>query len=192
MSHYNPCSKCGRLKLRQSSQCNDCRYRPFADVPGRFWAKVDKSGGPDACWPWAGHRSPQGYGKAPLPRAATAIYGARAMQAHRLAYVLASGPIPAGLLVLHSCDNPPCCNPAHLRVGTYKDNLRDMYERGRAVNRAPYGEAHPASKLTAAAVAEMRSRRGAGETLTTLAAAYGVSTSTVWRIGHRTSWRTVA
>lgn len=52
--------------------------------------------------------------------------------AHRVAYEIANGPIPDDLWVLHSCDNPPCCNPSHLRVGTYKDNVRDRVERDRS------------------------------------------------------------
>jgi hypothetical protein len=78
-----------------------------------FWDWVDQSGGPDACWEWQGHRTPQGYGR------------------HRRAYSLAVGPIPVGKMVLHSCDNPSCCNPTHLRVGDAGDNIRDAMARGR-------------------------------------------------------------
>lgn len=92
-------------------------------LESRFWSKVDKRG-PDDCWPWAAARLPRGYGHFSL--------NGRAVGAHRVAYELSTGSIPSGLFVLHSCDNPPCCNPAHLRVGTPADNMRDKVDRGRA------------------------------------------------------------
>ncbi len=107
-----------------------------------FWAKVEKRDGPNGCWVWTGARS-HGYG----------TLGARG-KAHRHSYELANGPIPAGLDILHSCDNPPCVNPAHLRAGTAKDNARDAKERGRLV--IPVGEHNGKSKLTRDAVIEIR------------------------------------
>lgn len=86
----------------------------------RFWAKVDKSGD---CWEWQGIRQRQGYGR--VRRDKKLVY------AHRLAYELTYGPIPDGLLVCHHCDNPPCCNPAHLFLGTNADNMRDCAEKRR-------------------------------------------------------------
>ena len=61
-------------------------------------------------------------------------YGLLAIRAHRLAWELANGPIPAGLNVLHRCDNSHCCNPDHLFVGTQADNMDDMRRKGRARN----------------------------------------------------------
>lgn len=97
----------------------------------RLWSQVDRSGGPDACWLWQGHCDRGGYGR---------LAGARA---HREAWVQTFGPIPDGLWVLHRCDNPPCCNPRHLFLGTPKDNTRDMMEKGRhagaAITSCPAG-----------------------------------------------------
>lgn len=91
----------------------------------RFWLKVDKSAGPNACWPWTGYCHPTGYGQ----------NGARIKEkfAHRIAWQIVHGPIPDGLYVLHHCDNPPCCNPGpkHLFLGTQKDNLCDAKQKGR-------------------------------------------------------------
>ena len=71
------------------------------------------------CWEWQGSRLPSGYGR----------LGHRYV--HRAMYEVSHGPIPDGLFVLHACDNPPCCNPDHLRVGTAKDNSRDAVDRKR-------------------------------------------------------------
>jgi hypothetical protein len=94
-----------------------------------FWAKVDDSAGPDACWPWTGalfRPGPRGYGM---------NYGRikrnrRTLHAHRVAWELAHGPT-GELFVLHKCDNPPCCNPAHLFLGTAADNMADKVRKGR-------------------------------------------------------------
>lgn len=109
----------------------------------RFWSRVDKSGGPDACWPWTGGRGNQ-YGKA-----GGVIPGEQF--AHRVAFILTNGRKPeaaqlfrGAACVLHSCDNPPCCNPAHLREGTMADNMRDRDERGRDRFSRGYGPARPA------------------------------------------------
>jgi hypothetical protein len=86
------------------------------------------------CWEWTGTRMPAGYGKLSL--------GGEFVYAHRLAYAIAHQvshrDIPAGIVVRHRCDNPPCCNPSHLVLGTYADNTRDMVERGRSTARGSH------------------------------------------------------
>lgn len=91
-----------------------------------FWARVDKSAGPDACWPWTGSTFRSGYGQ----------IGNRHLPvlAHRAAHQLTHGAIPRGACVLHRCDNPLCCNPAHLFVGSARDNARDKAAKGRCRN----------------------------------------------------------
>ncbi len=95
--------------------------RPILALVDREWflERVHVSG-PDACWEWIGA---DGYG--------IAWRGGHHMRAHRLAHELFIGPIPPGAYVLHSCDNPPCCNPRHLRAGDARENARDVLERGR-------------------------------------------------------------
>lgn len=148
----------------------------------RFWSKVDKSGGPDACWPWTAGRYPKGYG--------SFYMRGRDHQSSRVAWVLLNGD-PGDLFVCHECDNPPCCNPAHLFLGSNSDNIVDAVQKGRhyswfAENRgAVRGEKHPAAKLTAADAEAIRADvRPTRE----LAAEYGVNGSTIRRIRAGTAW----
>jgi hypothetical protein len=91
----------------------------------RFWKKVTKLNGNNACWVWTSSLNDGGYGQFWVGAVK------RNLLAHRLAYVLTYGPIARGLLVCHRCDNPICVRPEHLFVGTVADNLRDMVRKGR-------------------------------------------------------------
>ncbi len=88
----------------------------------RLWADVEK-GGADDCWPWKGATNNHKHGQFTLNR--TGYY------AHRVSFELANGPIPDGLMVCHHCDNPPCCNPAHLYAGNARQNRMDAINRNR-------------------------------------------------------------
>lgn len=89
----------------------------------RFWKKVEVSNG-SKCWPWTGATVGFGHGSFSTPAGHTA---------HRFAWALANGRLPQdGLVIRHKCDNPPCCNPAHLEEGTQRQNVLDMVERGGA------------------------------------------------------------
>lgn len=94
--------------------------------PIQFWMRVAIAE-PKDCWPWTGTLKEKGYGMA--------WYAGRSHHAHRLAWQLANRQaIPAGLQVCHACDNPPCCNPAHLWIGTNRDNTLDSVAKGRQHN----------------------------------------------------------
>lgn len=118
--------------------------------------------------------------------------GGKPWLAHRVAYVLTHGDIPDGsgyhgAVVRHKCDNPKCCNPAHLQLGTQKDNVQDMYERGRAVNNSPSGEAHGNAILNNAQREAIKADpRGHSE----VARQYGVSPQVVFYI--RNKWNQAA
>lgn len=91
----------------------------------RFWAKVDRT---QDCWLWTAEVNNQGYGRFNL-------WGDDSRErvlAHRLAYTLYTGDDIGDQVVRHDCDTPRCCNPAHLRIGTQADNMRDAVERNRA------------------------------------------------------------
>jgi HNH endonuclease len=141
-----------------------------------FWRTVSIRG-EDECWPWTGYLNEDGYGE---------FFFARKMHgAHELAVTFTTGEVKdPGLDTCHSCDNPPCCNPRHLRFGTRLENVADMIKRGRV--RA--GSAHPFAKLTEAAVVEIRVRRANGAMQKTLAADYGISEAYVSTIVNGLTW----
>lgn len=99
------------------------------DINERFWEKVDKSAGPDGCWLWQAQVHPRGYGRFAIGSRTDKTR--QQVPAHRVAYELGNGPIPEGHYVCHRCDNPPCCNPAHLFTGTQQENMNDMKAKGR-------------------------------------------------------------
>lgn len=116
----------------------------------RYWAKIDCTAGLFECWNWTAGKTPDGYGLIRLDKT-------KKVYAHHVAYELANGE-RGGLQVLHACDNPPCCNPAHLVLGTIADNMRDRETKGRG-HLASTGDIY---KLTDAQVNEIRQEYAAG------------------------------
>lgn len=151
------------------------RNEPVAE---RFWSRVTM-GESAECWPFSTDTK-HGYG--------TFTLDGRKQMAHRVAFYLTHGrwPMPH---CLHSCDNPPCCNPAHLSEGTHEENMRQKIERGRAGCLA--GEEHPSARLTKAQIEEARQLRDQGWKLSDLGKRYGVSTGTIGRILQGRSWASV-
>lgn len=168
----------------------------------RFNKYVDKSGGPDACWPWtAAKRGPMGYGGFTIGSLKDG--SKRRETAHRVAYLLQFGAIPKGKSILHHCDNPPCVNPKHLYAGTATENVRDCVDRGRRgvgykkpnfVHRTGVhlGEKNPRAKLTREqAISIIRGRQG-GATYAAMASEMGVSPETVRAVASGRNWPELA
>jgi DNA-binding transcriptional regulator YiaG len=146
-----------------------------------FWSRVRK-GAPDECWNWTGpisysRNGGMGYGRIDA-------FGTRGVYVHRVAYWLANPgvidlPRGNGLLVRHKCDNPICCNPSHLELGTHADNMHDMVSRGRKALYANSTET-PRAKLDASEVILIRQYKQRGTmTREQLAREFNVSVSTI-------------
>jgi len=142
----------------------------------RYWAKVIRG---DGCWEWNAFVNKNGYGQIGFRGAL--VY------AHRAAWTLANGPIPDGLFVCHKCDNRKCCNPEHMFLGTFEDNMNDKVQKGRQAR--PIGEKSPTSKLTWEQVREIRERYK-NETImqSVLAKEYGVSASAISHVITNRTW----
>lgn len=149
--------------------------RSWGSLENRFWARILKK---DGCWEWSGHKCPRGYGRLTQGGGSKKI-----VLAHRLSYEIHSGQIPKGLFVCHRCDNPQCCNPSHLFLGTASDNNKDAKSKGRS--RGVRGESQPKSKLTRDDVAEIRA---SGLTQDRLAKTYGVSQSAISLAKRSINW----
>lgn len=150
----------------------------------RFWFWVDVQG-EDSCWPWLGTPS-QKYGKY-IPT------GSKMVSVHRYAWSQFNGKIPGEMYVCHSCDVPRCCNPAHLWLGTNRDNQLDSIQKGRSGSRYPpakLGEEHHSSKLTADQVQQIRfdyDRSLISQDM--LAEQYEVTQTMISKIVLRKSWK---
>lgn len=135
------------------------------------------------CWEFVGAIS-DGYG--------TIRYNGRVHKSHRVSWEIENGPIPEGMCVLHHCDNPTCCNPKHLFLGTKKDNSDDMISKGRDYHNPEWirGEANGHAKLLKSDVLEIKQLLNEGYTQQSIADAYGCSRENIKKIklGHSWGW----
>jgi len=168
------------------------RGRKTQDLLNRFLNKIEMRK-PSQCWQWLGSFFPTGYGQFAVDK--------HNIRAPRLAYELFRGPIPMGLNVLHRCDNPGCVNPAHLFLGTPRDNTRDTFRKGRRTQNTPefwrnhpelcpYGERNPNAKLRMADVTEIRRLYKDGEiSKSKLGRRFRVSATAICDIIHKKTWK---
>ena len=189
LTRFNPDKLCRDGRINVCKECRQPKPRTFAE---NFWSRVDQSGGPDACWPWTGACKRYGV------LARDVSQGKKHAQAHRVAWELTNGPIPDGLYVLHHCDNPPCCNPAHLFLGTQEDNMRDCRDKGRLGPRkgltsenAAKGERNASAKLTEAQVVEIRRLAASNTRAYVIAKQFDVTPTQISRIVARVCWKHV-
>ncbi len=149
------------------------------DVETRFWNKVRIG---DGCWEWTGAMNRSGYGT-------FRMRGSREQLVHRFCWIFERGPIPAGLCVLHRCDNRKCIRPSHLFLGTWADNAADKKAKGRCHDSS--GEANGHAKLTKADVLAIRAAHANGETCRSIRERLEVSDTLVRKIVRRELWPNV-
>lgn len=139
--------------------------------------------GEDECWPYTGCIGTWGYGSFYL--------NGRNVNAHNATHRLLVGPVPAGKVVCHRCDNPSCCNPAHLFVGTQGDNVRDCVAKGRGRRQFEAGSGHPRhnGKLTFAVVERAKQLYASGVSQTEIGRRLGVHSATISRAVRGESWK---
>jgi hypothetical protein len=197
-----------KLAQAKTHFCNrKCSTTYWRDIPARFWEQVEKRTEAE-CWLWTGVLQQGQYGvfnssflSDYLPQRST-----RSCSAHRMAYILQYGAIDERLLVCHVCDVRPCVNPAHLFLGTHRDNSRDMVRKGRSARAerngrttSPdsfgVGENHPTSKLKNADILPiiLRYYHG-GVSYKQLGVEYGVTADAICNVinGKLKSWAAVA
>lgn len=167
----------------------------------RFWSKVDKSGD---CWIWTAGRSSENYGRFQINE--KGWRNGRPVQknvvAHRLAWELTNGPVSDDLVVMHICDNPPCCNPAHLRPGTQGENVRDCADKGRIASgerhgsrtkpeRVMRGATHYKATIGEDEVHKIRAMAAEGMRACDISRSLGVKVNIVRNVRDGRSWKSV-
>lgn len=148
-----------------------------SDIVERFYTKIDRSS--NNCWIWKGRKTKGGYGNVDI------IHDGkwRGINAHRLSYLLIHGEVPDNIHVCHSCDNPPCCRPDHLWLGTFEENMQDAIDKGRKDNT---GEKNGRRKINWETVNEIRACKD--KTRNELAKEYGLKKMQVGNIIRNISW----
>ena len=166
----------GLPKIVSQQKSEICRHMSVEDRLNKFHIKDHDSG----CWNWIGKKDKRGYGRC--------SFEGRKQFAHRISHKVFKGPIPDGLYILHSCDNPACINPDHLRIGTQAENMNDAVVR----RRMPIGEQSSMSKLSNESVMQIVEMRNSGMSIADIARNFNVEFTTVSVIlrGHTWSWLT--
>ena len=144
----------------------------------RFWGRVDIDISLDVCWEWKGRKNSDGYGEFDYNNTCTF--------AHRYSWMTLHGEIPKGMVICHKCDNPPCCNPNHLFMGTVQDNVRDRDAKGRQADR--HGKKNGRAVLDEEKVRAIKLLRKNGATYKELQQEFGVSNGCINHIVNGRHW----
>jgi hypothetical protein len=163
-----PCPHCGTEFLRTKSQV-------YCSLHCALWSRIEVKG-PDECWPWVGSCS-HGYGGF--------TFLGEPYKAAREALKELKG--DSELHALHSCDNPPCCNPSHLFWGTPKDNSDDKIAKGR--HNGPKGDTHGKAVINSAKAKEIKLLLQQGARQKDIAAIFNVKVSVITDIKRGHSWK---
>lgn len=179
-----PCNLCGKIyeakiwyvARNENIFCSrHCAQKSHAkrNTEEQFWQRVEIKR-PDDCWLFTGRKNQDGYGQI--------AYQCKTQNANRVSYIIANGPIPKGMVVMHTCDNPPCVNPKHLKIGTQQQNIEDMVSKGRNRNGGG-GAQNVLSVLTADQRAEIRKKfTGIKGQKSAMALEYGCCVQTICNV----------
>lgn len=163
-----------------SPKCRGIGVNKSIPVKDRIYKFIDKKG-EDDCWEFIGCRNSDGYGR-------IGTTPSKNESAHRIIYKLEKGDIPKGNVVMHTCDNPPCCNPKHLILGTQNDNIQDMVSKQRHVYNTK--ENCNFAKLTEKQVIEIKNKyTGKRGDKVKLAKEYSVVVTTITNILNNKTWK---
>lgn len=187
------CQHCEQPFVKKVARARYCSYRcsgaataaarrAAGEPERRFLANIQRGPAED-CWPWKASTS-LGYGRL--------RFKGRKIGAHVLAYRLAKGDIPAGLMVLHRCGNRLCCNPGHLYAGTHANNTNDAVRHGTHKCGFGRGSEHICARLKASDIPQIRAALGRGESQRAIGERFGVTQQTIWHVAHGNTWRHVA
>lgn len=184
------CASCGQpfcVERLATTRCGACypAYREERRAANHKQSLLALVAGAtdEACIDWPRSRDPKGYG--------IVSFGGRSRRAHRVIYELTKGPIPAGAVVMHRCDNPGCVNPLHLTAGSQRENIADADRKGRRPNcglpglSKAVGRSNPSAKLTEQDVLAIRASK---EPRPSLASRFGVSVALIAKIRNRSVW----
>lgn len=152
--------------------------RVHPPIEERLWGRVNRNS-PNGCWEWQGYKLQTGYG--------LIMFRGKQIGTHRVAWLLSTGIEQGQLHVLHKCDNPCCCNPDHLFLGTHQENMRDKCKKGRAY--FAYGELTKNAKLTELQVKTIRQAHASGKPVLEMAKEYGVTEETIYNVVNRRTWK---
>ena len=195
------CAVCGndfRAHVRQrddgaheqelcSKECRNKRERSPEGIEARFWSHVDRSGGPDACWPWKDSVNARGYGKFGYVSELGKVVH---INASRFALQLLQGPL-GDMCACHHCDNPPCCNQSHLFAATNAGNAADRHAKGRDACGLDMVMPRRHVKNSPERIRAMRADREAGMMVKDIASKYGIDGGSASRILAGKAWHYV-
>lgn len=172
-------SQATRQKIKQAA------LKRWGDQEARFWSHVYNRDQEGECWPWTGTTVTVRNLSRGILR-----WDSIQQQAHRVAWQITHGPIPAGSVIYHTCDNPICVNVKHLRCGTQANNIKDMVAKDRQrFSNLTRGERNPNAKLTKEAVAEIRQLAAEGIPRKEIAVKFNISRGHTNNIIRRVVWK---
>ena len=153
-------------------------------TPDDFWLRVDKTDS-DACWNWKNYCNKSGYGCLKYQGKVCLAHRVAAYLTGKLSTIAAPKDLTSNQFILHTCDNPACCNPAHLNVGSYSQNQKEAYERG--LRQQPKGADHANAKQSWGNVSEIRRLHALGTPQQDLANRFNTSQNAIHNIvKHKT------